>query len=81
MKSFFDRLQVLVPVIAEICQTSGTPGASPGILYEGKSIYTHNYCYRDLDTELPPDVNAIFHIASSTKTFTVASIGILVEEG
>lgn len=81
MKSVVDRLQVLGPVIAEICQTSGTPGASIGVLHEGKTIYTHNYGYRDVDAKLPPDVNTIFHIASLTKSFTAASIGILVEEG
>lgn len=81
MKSVVDRLQVLGPVITEICQKSGTPGASIGVLHEGEIIYTHNYGYRDVDAKLPPDVNTIFHIASLTKSFTAASIGILVEEG
>ncbi|KAL9106190.1 MAG: hypothetical protein Q9187_008593 [Circinaria calcarea] len=41
----------------------------------------HNYGYRDIEARLAPDERTIFHIASLSKSFTAASIGILVEEG
>ena len=81
MRTILDRLQGLSPVIAEICRISGTPGASIGVLHEDKFIYTHNYGYRDVEAKLPPDDDTIYHIASLSKSFTAASIGILVEEG
>ncbi|MCJ1434732.1 hypothetical protein MMC27_004102 [Xylographa pallens] len=60
---------------------SGTPGASIGVLHEDKIIYKHNYGYRDVEAQIAPDEHTIFHIASLSKSFTAASIGILVEEG
>ena len=81
MRSVLDRLQTLSPVIAEICRISGTPGASIGVSYEDKLIYTHNYGYRDVEAKVPPDERTIYHIASLSKSFTAAGIGILVEEG
>ena len=81
MRSVVDRLQALSPVIAEICRLSGTPGASIGVLHEDKIIYKHNYGYRDVEAQIAPDEHTIYHIASLSKSFTAASIGVLVEEG
>lgn len=72
MKSVLVGLQVLGSVIPEICQISGTPSTSIGVLHGGKLIYTRNYGYRDVDAKFPPDVNTIFHIASLTNSFTAA---------
>ncbi|MCJ1398273.1 hypothetical protein MMC11_001470 [Xylographa trunciseda] len=57
-----------------------TPGASIGVLHEDKVIYKHNYGYRDVEAQIAPDDRTIFHIASLSKSFTAAGIGILVEE-
>ncbi|KAI4088601.1 MAG: hypothetical protein LQ344_005939 [Seirophora lacunosa] len=81
MRSLVDRLQALSKVIAEICRISGTPDASIGVLHEDKVIYTHNYGYRNVESSIPPDENTIYHIASLSKSFTAASIAILVEVG
>lgn len=81
MQSIVDRLQALSKVIAEICRISGTPGASIGVLHEGKVIYTHNYGYHNVESSIPPDENTIYHIASLSKSFTAVCIAILVEEG
>ncbi|KAL8897524.1 MAG: hypothetical protein Q9207_007176 [Kuettlingeria erythrocarpa] len=81
MRSVLDRLQALSKVIAEICRVSGTPGASIGVLHHDKLIYTHNYGYRNVESQTPPDENTIYHIASLSKSFTAASIAILVDEG
>ncbi|KAL9103693.1 MAG: hypothetical protein Q9163_001287 [Psora crenata] len=81
MRGVVDRLKALSPVIAEICRISGTPGASIGVLHDGEIIFTHNYGFRDVEAKIPPDEHTIYHIASLSKSFTAASMGILVEEG
>ena len=37
--------------------------------------------YRDVKRKLPPDEHTIYHLASSSKSFTAASIGLLVADG
>lgn len=81
MAGVLQRLQALIPIISEICQISGTPGASIGVLHEGTVIFTHNYGFRDVNARLPPDENTIYHIGSLSKSFTAASLGILVDQG
>ena len=46
-----------------------------------KIIYTHNHGYRNVEAGIPPDEETIYHIASLSKSFTAAAMGILVEEG
>lgn len=79
MRSIADRLQALSKVVAEICRISGIPGASIGVLHEDK--VTHIHSYPNVESLIPPDENTIYHIASLSKSFTAASIAILVEEG
>ena len=81
MPGVLDRLQALAPVIAEIHRTSGTPGASIGVLHNGKLPYTHNYGFRDVEKGYAPDERTIYYIGSLNKSFTAASVGILVDEG
>ena len=51
------------------------------MLYEYKVVYTHNSDYRNVESLVAPDQSTIYHIASLSKSFTAASIAILVEEG
>ncbi|KAL8745156.1 MAG: hypothetical protein Q9190_002688 [Brigantiaea leucoxantha] len=81
MGEVVQRLRALIPVISEICQIAGTPGASIGVLHKDKVIFTHNYGYRDVSARLPPDENTIYYLGSLSKSFTAASLGILVDEG
>lgn len=81
MVEVIQRLRALVPLISEICQIAGTPGVSIGVLHEGAIVFTHNYGYRDVKARLPPNENTIYHLGSLSKSFTAASLGILVDEG
>lgn len=78
--SLVERLKALNPTIAEICRVSGTPGVSLGVLHEGEIIYTQHFGHRDIKRKLRPDNDTIYYLASLSKAFTAASIGILVEE-
>ena len=74
------RLKALSPTITEITKLSGTPGASVGVLHQNEIIHIENFGYRDLEAKLVPDEYTLYYIASMTKAFTAACIGILVDE-
>ena len=73
------RLQALEPAITKICQISGTPGLSLGVLYNNESLHKHNYGYRDVEANLQTASDTVYHIGSMTKAFTAAAISVLVE--
>ncbi|KAK0609953.1 putative D-aminoacylase [Bombardia bombarda] len=75
------RLQALGPLFADICRIAGTPGLSLGVLHYGDVVHQADIGYRDVDAHLPPNNGTVYHIASLTKAFTAAMVGILVDEG
>ena len=74
------RLVLLGPTIVEICKLSGTPGVSVGVLHHNEVIHIENFGFRDVEAKLAPDQDTLYFIASLSKAFTAAGIGILVEE-
>lgn len=78
--SVADRLKSLGPTIAKICRVSGTPGVSLGVLHRNEVIHIENYGYRDVEEKKAPDQDTLYFIASLSKAFTAAGIGILVDE-
>lgn len=52
-------------------------GLSVAVVKNNQVIYSKGFGYRDLETKLPADENTVFHIASMTKAFTGASLGVL----
>jgi CubicO group peptidase (beta-lactamase class C family) len=57
------------------------PGIAVGIIKDGRLIHAKGYGVRSLNTRQPMDENTLFGIASNSKAFTAASLGILVDEG
>lgn len=57
------------------------PGASIGIVKDGELIFTGNYGVKELGVDEKPDENTLYAIASNSKAFTSAIIGMLVQEG
>lgn len=74
-------LRAAGPTIAEIGRISGAPGISVAVAHHGQVIHEAHFGHRDLRTEDVPDVNTHYGIASLSKAFTAAAIGILVDEG
>lgn len=74
------RLKALGPTIVEICRVSGTAGVSLGVLHKNEMIHIENYGYRDVEEKIAPDQDTMYFIASMSKLFTAAAIGILVDE-
>ena len=57
------------------------PGVSIGIVKDGRMIFSGNYGVVEEGKKIKPDENTLFAIASNSKAFTSAIIGMLVQEG
>lgn len=62
-------------------KTFDVPGIAVAVVKDGKIIHAKGYGVRSLNTRKRVDENTLFGIASNTKAFTVAALGILVDEG
>lgn len=68
--------------VAELTlKTFDVPGIAVAVVKDGKIIHAKGYGVRSLNTKQKVDENTLFGIASNTKAFTVAALGILVDEG
>ena len=57
------------------------PSASIGIVKDGKLVFTGNYGVLEVGKNEKPNENTLYAIASNSKAFTTAIIGMLVQEG
>ncbi|PRQ08572.1 serine hydrolase domain-containing protein [Enhygromyxa salina] len=57
------------------------PGMAVAIVKDDQLIYAHGFGVSDLDANTPVTPETVFAIGSSTKAFTSALVGILVDEG
>jgi CubicO group peptidase (beta-lactamase class C family) len=57
------------------------PSASIGIVKDGQLIFAGNYGVKEVGKTEQPDKNTLYAIASNSKAFTSAMIGMLVQEG
>lgn len=57
------------------------PAASIGIVKDGELVFTGNYGVLEVGKTQKPDENTLYAIASNSKAFTSAIIGMLVQEG
>ena len=53
---------------------------SLGVLHHNEVIHIENYGYRGVEKKIAPDQDTLYFIASLTKAFIAAGIGILVDE-
>jgi len=57
------------------------PSASIGIVKDGELVFAGNYGVKEVGKNDTPDQNTLYAIASNSKAFTSAIIGMLVQEG
>ena len=57
------------------------PGIAVAVIKDGKVIHSKGYGVRSLKTMQKVDENTLFGIASNSKAFTTAALGMLVDEG
>lgn len=65
----------------KMVQDWDVPGASIGIVKDGQLVFTGNYGTKEVGKNEKPDSNTLYAIASNSKAFTSAIIGMLVQEG
>jgi len=56
-------------------------GLAVGIIKDGKIVFEKGYGFKNFETKEPVTTKTLFAIASCSKAFTAASIGMLVDEG
>lgn len=57
------------------------PGLAVAVVQADSVIFARGYGVRELGRQEPVDENTVFAIASITKSFTAAAVGMLVDEG
>ncbi|MEP0355172.1 MAG: serine hydrolase [Paraglaciecola sp.] len=67
--------------VAQALDKFATPGMAVGVTYKGRVIHLEGYGKRDIKGDLAVKPTTQFRIGSTSKAFTVASLGILVDEG
>lgn len=68
-------------VVKEALEVFQVPGASIGVIVDGKLIFANGYGYRDLESKRPVTPETLFAIGSCSKAFTTFVLGTLVDEG
>ncbi len=56
-------------------------GMAIGVIQNDSVIFLKGFGFRDIDKKLPVTPQTLFGIASLSKTFTAAAVGILIDEG
>ncbi len=68
-------------VAAKVLSTFDVPGIAVAVVKDGKVLYEKGYGVRSLNTKLPVNEHTLFGIASNSKAFTAAALGMLMDEG
>ena len=68
-------------VVARTLKAFDVPGIAVAVVKDGQVVMSKGYGVRSLKTKAPVDANTLFGIASCTKAFTAAALGLLVDEG
>ena len=67
--------------VAKVMKTFEVPGMAVAVVKDGQVVLAKGYGVRKLGEPAPVDAQTLFGIASNTKVFTAAALGLLVEEG
>jgi CubicO group peptidase (beta-lactamase class C family) len=74
-------MAALDATVARTLKAFDVPGIAVAVVKDGQVVVAKGYGVRSLKTKEPVDANTLFGIASNTKAFTTAALGLLVEEG
>lgn len=67
-------------VVEKTLTTFNVPGIAVAVVKDGKVVHSKGYGVRSIKSKLKVDENTLFGVASNTKAFTAAALGILVDE-
>jgi CubicO group peptidase (beta-lactamase class C family) len=68
-------------VVEKVLKTFDVPGIAVGVVKDGKLVHSKGYGLRSLNKPDKVDSETLFGIASNSKAFTTAALGMMVEEG
>ena len=68
-------------IISDFMRKYAIPGGAVAVMADGKLIYARGFGYADVENKTPVQPDALFRIASVSKTMTATAIMKLVEEG
>ncbi|HKX83647.1 MAG TPA: serine hydrolase domain-containing protein, partial [Pyrinomonadaceae bacterium] len=75
-----EKLKEIDDYANTVISTWKGPGMAIAVVKDDKKVFARGYGVRKLGETAPVDENTIFAIASNSKAFTTASLGILVDE-
>jgi len=76
-----DPLEGLDEFMAEVLATWKAPGIALAVVKDDSVVFASGYGTRDIRTGNPLDEESLFAVASTSKAFTVAALGLLVDRG
>jgi CubicO group peptidase (beta-lactamase class C family) len=68
-------------IVAKEMEVWKVPGLAIAVVKDGKVLVAKGYGLRDLEKKLPVTTKTRFAIASDTKSFTAASVALMVDDG
>lgn len=68
-------------ILTQVSNFTNEPGLTIGVIKDGKLIYHTNKGYMNLEYNVPFNDSTVFELASVTKQFTAACIGVLEKKG
>ncbi len=68
-------------LVERVRSTFDVPGIAVAVIHDGQVIHSQGYGVRSLRTMKPVTETTLFGIASNSKAFTTATLGMLVDEG
>nr|WP_158217359.1 serine hydrolase [Microbulbifer agarilyticus] len=70
-----------VAYIEKVLDQERVPGAAVAIWHRGEQVLMKGFGVTNVDNPRPVDEHTLFKLASTSKAFTTAALGLLVEEG
>jgi CubicO group peptidase (beta-lactamase class C family) len=67
-------------LVARTMRTFDVPGIAVAVIKDDKVVHSKGYGVGSIKSRLPVDEHTVFGIASNSKAFTAAALGILVDE-
>ncbi|MDE2804657.1 MAG: serine hydrolase [Gemmatimonadota bacterium] len=74
-------LQGLDDYVTAAMEAWNVPGLALAVIADGEVVHARGYGVRDVSTGTPVDEHTLFAVGSTSKAFTSAALGLLVDEG
>lgn len=75
------KIKTIEPILEQVLQNYHAAGYAVAVVNKGGLVYSKGFGLRDVENKKPVTPNTLFPIGSSTKAFTAALVGKLVDEG